>query len=322
MNNEYNEIIDKMLDMKPAPIPYFVLLKEFKKISPDSTEYQNAYEKVCEHPFVKEIVENQNDKGFWPSYHGDTEGKIRRLLWFGLDKNHTCLKRAAEYSLRLLCGEEPHDRFEKQDNVRWWPELFMPLVIATTLSWIDNNNTHITPYRKCWADLIEIAFADGKYDQKANATAQNEHFGFRTKCIMPPNNFYIPLLLAPHDGGNCLTNETDQALTEYLLNESLGIWYVYNSNPGGLVSLNAENRDSRDFCHWIRALSIISQYKGWAKHEKKYTDWIMGKRNQDGLWAFPKKHYWFGLSDSWRGNNRTIDSTIFVLRMLMKKQAL
>jgi hypothetical protein len=100
------------------------------------------------------------------------------------------------------------------------------------------------------------------------------------------------------------------------------LYYVYNKNPGELASLNTQNKDSRDFCHWIRALSLISQYKGWAKYEQKYVDWIMGQRNQDSLWTFPKKDYWFGLSDSWRGYNKTIDSTIFVLRMLMKKKAL
>jgi len=318
----FNEIIDKLLDMHPDPIPHFVLLKEFKGCASDSPGYQNAYERICGHPFVKEIVESQNAKGFWPSYHGDTEGKIRRLIWYGLDNNHTCLQKAADYSLRLLCGEEPHDRFEKQDNARWWPEMFMPLVISATLSLLGSGNAHIAPHRKRWADLTEIAFADGKYDHSANAAAQNEHFGFRTKCVLPPNNYYIPVLLAPRNGKNYLTDETDRALTEYLLNEAGGIWYVYNKNPGGFVSIDAQNRDSRDFCHWIRALSLISRFKGWAGYEQKYAEWIMSQRNQDGLWEFPKKFDPFALSDSWRGRNRAIDSTIFVLRMLMRKKAM
>jgi len=36
---DINTIVDKLLDMKPDPIPTFALLKEFKKISPDSNEY-------------------------------------------------------------------------------------------------------------------------------------------------------------------------------------------------------------------------------------------------------------------------------------------
>ena len=104
---DYNLILDKLLDMNPDPIPRFVLLKEFKGTNPDSAEYQNAYEKVCEHRYVKEIMESQIDRGFWPSYHGDTEGKIRRLLWFGIESKHICLQKALQYSfccLRLVIG--------------------------------------------------------------------------------------------------------------------------------------------------------------------------------------------------------------------------
>ena len=52
---ELNTIADKLLDMKPDPIPEFILLKEFKGLNPSSREYQNAYDRVCSHPFVKKI---------------------------------------------------------------------------------------------------------------------------------------------------------------------------------------------------------------------------------------------------------------------------
>jgi len=38
------------------------------------------------------------------------------------------------------------------------------------------------------------------------------------------------------------------------------------------------------------------------------------------LWEFPKK-FDFAISNSWRGKNKIIDSTIFVLRFLCKKKA-
>lgn len=344
MNDIYNEIVDKLLDMQPDSIPYFVLLKEFKEYAPDSVEYQNAYEKVCEHPFVKGIEESQNDKGFWPSFHGDTEGLIRKLLWSGLDNRHICLKRVTEYTVKLLRNEEPHDRFEKQDNVRWWPEMFMPLCVSATLSLFDNANENLAPHRKRWADFTEIALVNGVNNRGANDTAKStrsdffaplkepfnheayakaqcEHFGFNTKRIIQPFNLYCLLLLAPLNGETYLSSAADQALVDYGMNLADNLYYVYNKNPGELVSLGAQNRDSWDFCHWIRALSLISQFKGWERYEQKYVDWIMGQRNQDGLWEFPKKFYWFALSDSWKGKNRAIDSTIYVLRMLMKKKA-
>lgn len=344
MNNDYNEIVDRLLDMQPDPIPYFVLLKEFKGFTPDNVEYQNAYEKVCEHPFVKEIVESQNSKGFWPSFHSYTEGLVRKLLWYGLDNNHICLKRVTEYTVKLLRNEEPHDRFEKQDNIRWWPEMFMPLCVSATLSSLDNANENLKPHRKRWADFTEIAFVNGfnrhevvstlknersdffatikrPYDHEAYAKAQNEYFGFKTTRIIQPFNYYSLQLLAPLNGESYLSATADQALVDYGMNVADRLYYVYSKNPGELVSLNAQNKDSREFCHWIRALSLISQFRGWAKYEQKYVEWVLAQRNQDGFWEFPEKHYWFPLSDSWRGRNRAIDSTIYVLRMLMKKKA-
>ena len=113
------------------------LLKEFKG-SPDSTEYQNAYERICEHSFTKKITENPNNKGFGPSFHSESECVIYKLFWYGLDSSHPCLKKATEYTEKLLLGKEPHDWMERQDNIHWWPEMFMSLCISTTLSILDN----------------------------------------------------------------------------------------------------------------------------------------------------------------------------------------
>ena len=59
---DLNIIADKLLDLKPDPIPEFILLKEFKGLNPSSREYQNAYDRVCNHPFVKKI-ENATNEG-------------------------------------------------------------------------------------------------------------------------------------------------------------------------------------------------------------------------------------------------------------------
>ena len=199
--------------------------------------------------------------------------------------------------------------------------MFVPLFSAAMLSLIDNDNENLDLHRKRWAAFAENAFSNGGYDRESDSKTQNEYFGFNTKRIIPPFNYYNFLLLPPRDGVVHLSDKTDQALVDYCMNEADGVYYVYNKNPGGMIPINAQNRDSRDFCHRVRALSLISQFKGWAKYEQKYADWVLTQRNRDGLWEFPKKFNLFALSDSWKGNKRTIDSTIFVLRFLMKKQA-
>lgn len=321
MNHEYNEIIDKLLDMHPDPIPKFVLLKEFKGCVPSSIEYQNAYDRVCGHPFVKRFEESQNERGFWHPFHGYTEEVVRHLLSYGLDKNHICLKKLLIYLIKAIHNEESWDQFEKQDNVRWWPEMFMPFANAATISLIDNTNENLDSHRKRWANFAEISLANGHYDHEADRKSQNKYFGFTTKRTIPPFNYYNFLLLAPHNGITHISDSTDQALVDFCMNEADGIYYVYNRNLNEMVSISVQNRDSRDFCHWIRALSLIAQFKGWAKYEHEYVDWISTQRNQSGLWEFPKKFNLFALSNSWVGKNRAVDSTIFVLRLLLKKRA-
>ncbi len=321
LNHEYSEIIHKLLDMNPDPIPNFVLLKEFKECAPSSIEYQNAYDRVCGHPFVKRFEESQNERGFWHPFHGYTEGVVRYLLSYGLDKNHTCLKKLLIYLIKAIHNEESWDQFEKQDNVRWWPEMFMPLVNAATISLIDNTNENLDFHRKRWTYFAENSLGKGFYDCEADKKLQNEYFGFNTRRTIPPFNYYNFLLLAPHNNITHLSDSTDQALVDFCMNEADGIYYVYNKKPNEMISINMNDRDSRDFCHWIRALSLIAQFKGWAKYEQEYVDWILAQRNQDGLWEFPKKFDLFALSNSWKGKNRAIDSTIFVLRLLLKKRA-
>jgi len=343
---DYTHIINKLLDMDPDPIPRFVLLKEFLHVSPDSAEYQNAFERVCNHPFVRRFESSQNDRGFWPPFHGYTEQIIRHLLSYGLDINHVCLKKVSGYLVKVLENAESWDQFEKQDNVRWWPEIFVPLVSSAMLSLIGDAGEHLGAYKKRWAffaeaSLINVDYGNESddsgtdrhsnffsssaakkgYDYEADKKAQNAYFGFKTTKIISPWNYYNLLLLPPRGGARYLSDDADRALVDYCMNEADFIYYIYNKNPGEMVPMNAQNRDSRNFCHWVRALSLIAQFKGWATYEQKYFDWILEQRNPDGLWEFPKKFDLFALSDSWRGNNRAIDSTIFVLRLLLKKKA-
>lgn len=322
--SDLNIIVDKLLDMDPDPIPEFILLKEFKKISPRSREYQNAYDKVCGHRFVKDIESKQNDRGFWQPFHGYSEDMIRRCLSFGLDKGHQCLKRVADYIIKVLNNEERWDQSEKQDNIRWWPEMFVPLVSASMLSLIDQDNEILGLHRRRWAHFAEIAFSKGCYDKEAESKAQHEYFGFVTKRTIPAFSYYNLMLLAPTDKAGYISEAADQALVDYSMNCADQIYYVYNCGLSDFVPIRTHKRDSRDFCHWLRALSLVSQYKGWEKYREKYNEWVLSQRNEEGLWELPKRpnRHDFPLSDSWRKRkDRIIDSTIMVLRFLNNNRA-
>ena len=317
--NEYDEIVDKLLNMDPDPIPKYVLLKEFKNVDKNNPELNDLYEMVCAHKFVKKIEESLNGSGFWDPFHGLTEHNIRLLLSYGLDKNHPVLKNVLLALTDLLRGKMITGQSEKQDHPLWYPIMFEPLIFASMIALIDPENNAIINHRRMRAGFAEAALGGGVYDEKADAETQRTHYGFNAKRFITPFCYFNLLLLRPGDT-NRLSAETDDALVDYCMKESDLIYYVYNNKPCDFVEIGAQNRDARSFWHWIRALSLISQFNGWKKYEKKYSKWIMDQRNSDGFWEFPKKFY-YTLSDSWRGKNKAIDSTIFVLRMLMKKRA-
>lgn len=317
-------ITDKLLDMKPDPIPEFILLKEFKGFSPNSREYQNAYDRVCNHPFVQDIKNKQNDRGFWPPFHGYSEDTIRKCLSFGLDKEHDCLKRISDYLIKVLNNKECWDQFEKQDNVRWWPEIFVPLACAGMLSLIEPDNGILDLHRRRWAYFAETAFSWGGYDKEAESKAQIDYFGLTTKRAIPAFGYYNLLLLAPAGKENYISDMTDQALVDCAMTDAEQIYYVYNCKLSDFVPIGIKRRDSRDFCHWLRALSLVSQFKGWSKYKESYNEWILSQRNGDGFWELENKpnRFDFPLSDSWRNRkNQVIDSTIMVLRFLNHKRA-
>ena len=322
---DLNIIADKLLDMKPDPIPEFILLKEFKRLSPDSREYQNAYDRVCSHPFVKKIESEQNDRGFWPPFHGYSEYMILRCLSLGLNKDYHCLKRVSDYIKKVLNNEECLDQFEKQDNIRWWPEMFVPLVCAAMLSLIEPDDEILDIHRRRWAYFAEAAFSKGYYDKESERKSQIDYFGFVTKRTIPAFGYYNMILLAPTDKVSYISDTADQALVDYCMNYAEQIYYVYNCKISDFVPIEIKRKDSRDFCHWLRALSLISQFKGWMRYKDRYNDWILKQRNEEGFWELPRKpnRYDFPLSDSWRSRkNRIIDSTIMVLRFLNHNRAL
>ena len=320
MQKACDEIVNRLLDMNPDPIAKFILLKEFKGYDINHSEYRDLHEKVCSHKFITKWEISQNAQGFWPPFHGLTEGVVRLLLSYGLDGSNPILQKVKTCLIDLLQGKETTGQHEKQDNPLWYPLMFEPLIFASMLSLLDVKNEHITKQRKLRCHFAKIAFASGTYDAAADKNAQLAHFKFKTKRTIPPFNYYSLLLLAPAGEKDYISDEIGRALVDFHMNESDGVYYVYNNKPSKMVSISEQNKDSRDFWHWIRALSLIAQFKGWEKYKDNFVDWIMEQRNPEGLWEFPKK-FDFVLSDSWRGKNKIIDSTIFVLRFLMGKQA-
>jgi hypothetical protein len=183
------------------------------------------------------------------------------------------------------------------------------------LSLLEPDHPLVQKHRSVWAAFAEEIFADGDYDEAHDIAVKASHFGYPVRRPIPPFNYYCLLLTAPVNGKSVLSEKTDRALVDYCMKQMPALGYVYNEPPGIPIPIDTCRRDSRDFWHWVRALSIIAPYKGFEVFEKTIRAHLMSQRDENGLWTFPRK-FDFSLSDRFAGTHKTVDSSLFVLRML------
>lgn len=306
---------EQLLALNPDAIPRFLIYRDLLGWSVETDAYQEMYAAVAEHPHVKKIAESQNPCGFWEPFHGTTEAMIRRLLSYGLDRTHPTLAAAESYLVRLLAGDETTGQYERQDHPLWYTEMFEPLIAASMLSLLHPHHPVVEFHRKRWASFAEELFAGGDYCEAYDRDVKAAFFGYTVKRPIPPFNYYCLLLTAPVDGESYLSEKTDRALVDYCMTQLSALGYVYNEPPGIPIPIETNRRDSRDFWHWIRALSIIAPYRGFDAYAQRIGAFILSQRGEDGLWTFPRK-FDFPLSDRYAGTSKTVDSSLFVLRLL------
>lgn len=305
----------KLLSMNPDPIPRYIIYRDLLGYDSEHPDYCAAYEAVLSHPHVEKIAAAQNERGFWEPFHGTTEGMIRRLLSFGLDCTHPTLAAVRDYLIRLLEGKESTGQYEKQDHPRWYSEMFEPLIAASMLSLLVSDHPLVDRHRALWVSFAEEIFSHGYYDEDYDRAVKASHFGYTVSRPIPPFNYYCLLLTCPVNGKSYLTEKTDRALVDFCMTKLPSLGYVYNEPPGVPIPIDTHRRDSRDFWHWVRALSLIAPYIGFDVFEKTICAHLMSQRDENGLWIFPRK-FDFSLSDRFAGTHKTVDSSLFVLRML------
>lgn len=313
-SDKVNMIIDRLLNLDPDPIPKYILLKEFKKLPESSIELQNAYDKVINHPLIKEISNSQDEFGCWKEFHSPTEVIIKRLLFMGLDDTCSCLKNVNGFIERVLESKDIwHQRIEKHDTTKWWIDMFMPLVSASTLSLISPGHPQVKKNAAIWLNFAKEAFQNGPYDSLAEGQVQQEYFKFKTRRPIPFYNYYVILLLTSEN--DLVPEALDSKILEYCMNNEAGIYYVYGKCPNSYVPID----HTKDCYSWLRTISILSRFHSFDEYKNDIHSFLWDQRNKEGLWDFHIKPYgsMFPLSDSWRKDkNRMIDSSIFILRIL------
>ena len=244
-----------------------------------------------------------------------TEQALRRLMVLGFSNNDDPIRKTVDYMTACLSGERKMDNsWEKTHN---WP-LFTQLMLSSWIKIYEPDNELALAFAYRWADVIEKAFADGKYnhDDYVNTYVAQFESKPRGGREIDFSAFYQISLLK-----GVLASRTESLLLDYLLSRPNGIYYVYpkrlNKPPDVFASKNAS--------WYLAALDILSGYDLSKDKLSFAVDWINKNRDESGQWDLGAKAndgVYFPLSDSWKSvKDRKADCTDRITNLLQKLSA-
>ena len=252
--------------------------------------------------WAKQIIELQDNEGKWGIFHSmsqptstsniTTEQALRRLEQLGFTIEDECIQKAVSYMNDCLIGKKstPDYKEKKHD----WDN-FMSLLLSTWIRRFTHDNPSANKVAKQWADVIKNAFQSGTYNYDDYVAAYDEIFGIKPgKCIIGMEIFY-PISLV----SDCLSEETEPVLVDYMLNADCGIYYIYDRK----LSILPEVFESKEASRYLAAIEMLAQYKHARKKLDFVADWLNENRNENGKWDMGKAvndKLYFPLSDDWR----------------------
>jgi hypothetical protein len=279
--------------------------------------------------WVKQILDFQHEDGSWGCFHTlsnptktqpmTTEQALRRLCVLGLTKDDEPIKRAIAYRERLLTGEIPDpDRIEKSPN---WA-VNRPRLIAAVILRFDRTNSIALGIAKRWVSVMEQACSNGTIDFDVYLSCYLNEFDIplmknadraKKQCGNDICNYYPAVMYA-----GLLTERTENAWLDYLLQYHGGMYYVY-VNPLNIVPAEFASKQTS---YWLSAIEVIADYSLAPDKLSFVVDYLMQNQLAPNVWDLgqqAKDGIYFPLSDSWRKTeDRQHDCTMRIQYLLDK----
>lgn len=252
--------------------------------------------------WAKQIISLQESDGKWGWFHSlsqfynspiTTEQALRRLERLGYTIEDECIKKAVNYMNDCLIGKNDiPDRKEKLHN---WG-IFTSMILAAWIRRFTHDNSNANKIAKQWSEIISAAFINGTYNHERYVNAYTDIFRLKPDGgrFLDFVSFYQISLIS-----DCLNENTEKAVIDYVINKEDGIYYVY----GNKISVLPKTFESKEASRYIAAIELPSEYK-YAKYKLNYViDWLNDNRNENGKWDMGKvtnDKIYFPLSDDWR----------------------
>lgn len=270
--------------------------------------------------WAAEIAGLQHPDGSWGHFHTlsrpgageplSTEQALRRLRALGLTKNDPPIEKALSYMRGVLRGEHrPPDRRERVIN---W-DAFEAHMMAAWIRIFTPDEPLALPVARMWAEIAVPAFMGGAFDRERYAAEYRSripvlHSGER---LIDLSQFYMVNLLK-----GLLDAETERRFVDYIIQNTSGIYYVYDARIADPPAVFASRRTS----DYLAALEQLAGYAYAGEALQFAVNWLLRCRDENGEWdlgASAKDGVYFPLSDSWRKpEDRRRDCTVRVERLL------
>ena len=312
--------IEKLSSMKMDIITEYLFMRDIMKVDKEEDNMRKLKSDILKTTSVQKVINEQWEDGSWGRFHSlntsskaqyTTESALRRLLILGLDKDDFPVKKALDY-LRKYLKRELDLRDYKEKKHDW--NLLTRLFVAVWILKIDPLDSLAQAIAIDWAKVINSAFVGNEYNHEAYLETYKEvHNPEKNKQIWGFQNFYLISLLPGY-----LSVDVEIKLLDYLLNSDKGIYYIYDKKLRDLP----EKFCSKQSLRFIYAYDLLSEYPRFKEISQAFTDWIFNNISENELWDFSptaKDGIHLPLSSSWRNpQNRIIDSTLFILKVLEK----
>lgn len=310
---------ERLLSMKPDPVPRFLIIRDILKLSPETVEYREAKAELLQSKWLRELSEEQWENGSWGRFHTQdtkvkqkiitTEWAVNRGLELGLSKEDDIFQKTVAHMERMLTGQElPLDREEHHYGFR----IAFAYIIASILSKIDSSHPLLVPMRKHVAVCVEQAFSSGQYQEEdwKKAYMERNEVMLSLYCIHP-------FTILQSGSGSILPEDIEIKLLNWIWHRKEGIYYITNHCPADCQPI-AEG----SFYDWIHGIELLSDFKHWPDFASEAVEYLLTQQGEDGFWDYGPKanHGVFGhLSEAWRTNNsRKIDCSVKILKLLRK----
>ena len=252
--------------------------------------------------WIDQIVELQQPDGSWGCFHTlsrptkahpmTTEQALRRLKALGMTLDDGPIHRAVRYMKQVLNHRiVPPDGREQVLN---W-DAFEQMMMAVWIRQFAPCDEQAMDIARFWVALLDVAFASGQFDSVAYEVAYRERIPklhAKERLIGVPQFYMVALLW------DVLDVDTERAFVDHIINNSSGIYYIYDSSiadvPTQFASLNASR--------YLGAIECLAGYRCAGEKLKFAVDWIVSHKDDSGwdMGASVKDGIYFPISDSWR----------------------